>query len=191
MERPILFSGPMVRAILAGAKWQTRRLVRDVGGAELVRMQPGFKDGTTRPVFEYGGEVFSRRCPFGEVGDLLWVRESFAGDDVCGFAYRADHPDLARFTGDGEQPSTAWKPSIHMPRKASRILLRVREVRVECLHDISESDAVAEGVLTTVDHVVPTALGLFAERWDAMHAPGPGAWSENPWVWVVSFGREV
>jgi hypothetical protein len=155
------------------------------------------------------------RCPYGVPGDRLWVRETWGGDDCSGYAYRADHPDWARFQGDGEQPDSAWRPSIHMPRRASRLLLEVTSVRAERLHDISEEDAIAEGVAIHVDatdcppgmvrplhqltrspmlHAGIKASAENAYRWayaclwesiNGKRAP----WASNPWVWVLSFQR--
>lgn len=194
-ERPILFSGPMVRALLAGTKTQTRRVVKPqptefVGG-------PGVKlaDGSPAPlvplddtVEPYGSEI---RCPYGLPGDRLWVRESWSPTNQLshGVLYRADFtsPEVGR-----------WKPSIHMPRWASRILLDVTGVRVERLQDISEADARAEGA-KECDPVSgrevllagPSQRGSFVlhyrDIWEQIN--GAGSWDANPWVWVVEFAR--
>lgn len=178
-ERPILFSAPMVRAIVAGTKTQTRRIVK-----------PGvLEDGW--PI-AYAAE----RCPYGAPGDRLWVRETWAkagevGDDI---EYRADNPDPL---------GARWRPSIHMPRWASRLLLEVTAVRVERLQDISEDDACAEGVQEldgTLDELALYARAKkmgecatdsrvwFAELWDSINGTR-APWASNPFVWVVSFKR--
>lgn len=151
MEKPILFSGEMVNAILAGRKTMTRRVVKN-----------------------------DAHCPYAS-GDTLWVRETFAVNCVGGqdfLFYRADsYPD-----GDG----APWKPSIFMPRKYSRITLRITDVRVERLQDISEDDAIAEGI--EPDPHVSTWL-KFALLWNRINEERGFGWDTNPWVWVVRFER--
>jgi hypothetical protein len=127
------------------------------------------------------------RCPYGAPGDLLWVRETWAGH-ASGVDYAADFAAVSR------PQAGPWRPSIHMPRWASRITLRITDIRVERLQDISEDDARAEGAepcTSTGWHgqniVVMTARELFAELWNKIN--GPGAWNENPWVWAISFER--
>lgn len=174
-ERPILFSGPMIRAILAGTKTQTRRIVKgpnaDIVNDYELRGLQDYPDGTTRAVFDHHTEEpFSVRCPYGKPGDRLWVKEtwglfdrtSFGGAEGYGVAWRATHPGLEDGVEwiDGPDdwgypqapaspslvPRDTWRPSIHMPRWASRLTLEVTDRRVERLHDISEEDAIAEGV---------------------------------------------
>ena len=193
-ERPILFSAPMVRAILNGTKTQTRRAVKD---RHIDSAPPAC-------IFQWLRE----RCTYGQPGDRLWVREAFMHEpaDYCWEAsvsipcrpaetvYRADH--------DGDTRGAGWKPSIHMPRALSRILLEITSVRVEPLQDISEADAVAEGIARDGDgyerfHVDPDApVGQSFTRnpvlayrglWDYIN--GGGAWDKNPLVWVIEFRR--
>ena len=163
-ERPILFSAPMVRAILSGAKTQTRRIIK-----------PQPIDSADDPIGAYtvdGGR--SWRCPHGRPGDRLWVREAFIHEpaDYC------------------------WKPSIHMPRWASRITLEITDVRVERLQDISEADAVAEGCEPIRPELVQdgmivrqgrSAVEEFRLVWEQIH--GGGSWEKNPWVWVIKFKK--
>lgn len=190
-ERPILFSAPMVRAILGGAKTQTRR-VADMD--KLIRAD----------VRDYGPEwdehVWSAtanahvRCPYGEPGDRLWVKETYAlhhawdahPPSAGGAAskrvwHRADAPDA--IDGRGR-----WRPSIHMPRWASRLTLEVTSVRVERLHAITEDDARAEGVEAS-NGAAPSgwARHNFADLWESIN--GPESWEANPFVWVVGFKR--
>jgi hypothetical protein len=216
-ERPVLFGAPMVRAILEGRKTQTRRVIKDVpswehygrdimdwglSGIHQETYDPNNPiEGTDRWHLDVQTDVddHSRRvirCPYGAPGDLLWVREAWCeADTPSGFAYAADAP--------GDPRGMGWRPSIHMPRWASRITLRITDVRVERLTDISETDAQAEGVfpaaiyggktaswLPTPDHrerFFETASAAFQALWE--HINGPRSWEANPWVWVVAFER--
>lgn len=234
-ERPILFSGPMVRALLAGTKTQTRRVVKPAPPANTVAMgrwqDPGpepaywafLRDGTADQDHPFGGtELHGEpwRCPYGQPGDRLWVRETFYCDnafypDGVGVNCRWREEDGKRvaipideqraemltedmyYRADGDpefegaEGPTPWRPSIHMPRWASRILLEVTDVRVEHLQDISEADAVAEGVEPVATHNRPGAIathcGAYELLWEQIN--GPGSWGANPWVWCVSFKR--
>lgn len=175
-EKPILFSGPFVRAVLRDVdpKTQTRRLVvargvDDIGKWNFLRMQDGYPDGVPRAVFEDGDEPIGIRCPYGAPGDRLWVREAHA--PMCRsrdtrVAYRADMivqnrtprrpppgwttEDLCPWPVDNTKGRgyavTRWTPSIHMPRALSRVDLEVTRVRVQRLQDITEEDARAEGL---------------------------------------------
>lgn len=186
-ELPILFNGPMVRAILAGRKTQTRRLASP---------QPHTVDSDGR-WYRMPSSGLSLNChpsPFGLPGDQLWVRETWGtgGYFPHPYGYRADCKEYA-----GER----WRPSIHMPRAASRITLEVTGVRVERLQNISEHDADAEGFggdfpTNTFPEYFPgmaedyghlSIPQCFGRIWDALGEPG--AWDANPWVWVVEFKR--
>ena len=117
------------------------------------------------------------RCPYGQVGDRLWVREAWAVHPETGsLLYRAD---------DDALENIRWKPSIHLPRKHSRILLEMTSIRVERLQTISWEDALAEG--TDNDPATTNAVGSFAKYWDYIN--GAEAWDMNPWVWVVGFKK--
>lgn len=201
-ERPILFSGPMVRAILDGRKTQTRRIVTG-DQTRLVVMRgtvfwEGYGDGGT------GSRDRIVRCPYGAPGDRLWVRETHAQFSVgnrTGFApqcvaYRAtcDADGSFDYVNNGDEimrlKVTKWTPAIHMPRWASRITLEVTGVRVERLQAISEEDARAEGVDLS-DPLVATCWGAierFSFLWDGINGTR-APWSSNPWVWVVEFRR--
>ena len=207
-ERPILFSAPMVRAILEGRKTVTRRAVKfpfidRAVGCEL--------SGN-----EIGPEEIRNNCPYGVAGQRLWVRETHA-DIGCRLTYRAD-------LDDGAHCKVAkWTPAIHMFRKHSRILLEITDVRVERLQDISEDQAKAEGCFftdygqecfhggagwkdvgvcpaqaghrqrtgwawdktTSHEECLGTPRWAFASLWNATG----GDWYANPWVWVVAFKR--
>lgn len=198
-ERPILFSAPMVRALLDGTKTQTRRVVKPQPFAITSDGVP-FVQTADDEKFGRLGKVIV--CPYGQPGDRLWVREAWAPLTI-GHAYSAD-PIW------NSSPSGRWHPSIHMPRVASRILLEVTGVRVERLQDISEADAAAEGLVVRAGAAAFNASGLpeyglpeWADgtpgetRWNvsAVQAyrsiwteiKGPGNWDANPWVWVVEF----
>lgn len=208
-ERPILFSAPMVRAILAGQKTQTRRAMKwrgvDAGlnlqfsGLRAVRDRAGLwaLESDTRTSRETRCDLTP--CPYGQLGDRLWVRETFAhiytgngtpdarrSDDVV---YRADGHGIDSYAFG------PWCPSIHMPRWASRITLEITGVRVERLQAISEADALAEGIVPQRGggfglpagehyHAIDPRISYWS-LWDAIN--GSGAVETNPWVWVVEF----
>lgn len=201
-DSPILFSAPMVRAILAGRKTQTRRIVkrsiinhhsleRDEGGIYWVEAE----DGDHHKVTDW--------CPYGQAGDRLWVRETWTEESVDAEEghYRPDY----RATANG-QPLGKWKPSIHMPRKVSRITLEITGVRVEPLRDISADDALAEGIDLAPNHpgmyeavladnghgsrivcAVDDPTEAYRALWNLIN--GSDSWDSNPFVWVVEFKR--
>lgn len=197
-DRPIIFSAPMVCALIEGRKTQTRRVLK--------RNPSG-----TYPIYDKGQNVgwSSEPWPPGpglvchttyRPGDRLWVREAIAKDSAKGnkVYYRADH--------SGDPSGLGWRPSIHMPRWASRLTLTVTDVRVQRLQDISEADAIAEGVerlqVSTGQNRfsrevtgkwegwfnAPTAQEVFANLWNSLH--GPRAWDANPWVVALTFTVE-
>jgi hypothetical protein len=191
-ERPILFQGAMVRALLAGTKTQTRRVVNWKGmepglnlrfsGLSAVRSGSNWVlSSPTRTSHEYRSVPMP--CPYGLPGDRLWVREAWAPNGPRaedGALYRSDFP---------EGPlSIKFKPSIHMPRWASRITLEVTEVRVERLQDISRGDAMDEGCPFPNMAQGDDPRKWYAELWESIN--GPGSWDANPWVWVVEFKRQ-
>ena len=172
-EKPMLFSGPMVRAILDGSKTQTRRVIKSL----------------------------TQSCPY-PVGTRVWVRETWAAIDYydnrkpsqipeTNLVYRAGGPNL-----NGEDRQTfkidgrgKWRPSIFMPKWAARIWLEITDVRVQRLQDISEEDAMAEGVdwRDYAGLASKTARKLFADLWESIN--GKDSWHANPWVWVYEFKR--
>lgn len=209
-ERPILFSGAMVKAILDERKTQTRRVIKQ-----------------WPTVFDGGWPLADNRskmvCPHGEPGDRLWCRETFANIALKGYEpvlfYRADEDDKA----------VTWKPSIHMPRWASRITLEITEVRVQRVQEISEEDAKAEGVKPHVEakwwqgyhkddpllhqcapadingdppdwlieakpyrdlsHLNKDAKQMFRFLWDSINEKRGYGWDANPWTWAITFKR--
>lgn len=185
-ERPILFSAPMVRAILADTKTQTRRVVK----LPPHKVDGGlpFGDAPAWAHAEPGSAVM--RCPYGKRGDHLWVRETFQRfTDDGEILYMADPASWAAMNDlkHDEHPEARWRPSIHMPRWASRITLEVTGVRVERLQSISRGDAMSEGCpFPNMAHGVDPR-DWFAELWGQIN--GPGSWGANPFVWVVDFRR--
>jgi hypothetical protein len=188
VERPLLLCGPMVKAILGGRKTQTRRLV--------------FRDGDPdchmpwwcRDHWQDGDEML--HCPNGKPGDRLWVRETFRAIEDPG---AQKHEVRRRYRDDGgethcivvdykvdaptrimdEMGKPEWKPSIHMPRWASRLILELTAVGVERVQAITEADAIAEGFGGPQE---------FGRSWDGLYGKRPGcAWADDPWVWVLSF----
>lgn len=213
-ERPVIFNGEMVRAILDGRKTQTRRAISD---RHLHLIDVASQVGECYPL-ESGIDhansqsYYREHCPFGQVGDRLWVRETFAvlgNEDGCpidwdGNLIKGDEKHAARIykASCWQEPGNyglwsipdrdtqyegAWRPSIHMPRWASRILLEITAVRVELLNDISEEDAKAEGVKVGVfpghEHMMHQVA--FSELWQSIY--GAESWRANPWVWVIEF----
>lgn len=213
-EKPILFSAPMVRALLAGTKTQTRRIVKRQPGPSCL-IEEGF-DGESPFVYSAlygdgpGHEVHEARtpcvCPYGQPGDQLWVRETFA--IVPRTAYRASEGVQQTLRPDDDHDAAIyrkgwtrsnggfrWRPSIHMPRWASRITLEITAVRVERLQDISREDALAEGIVIQPDggygladtshyHATDPRQSYFS-LWETIN--GPGSVMANPWVWAVTF----
>lgn len=151
-ERPILFSAPMVRALIAGRKTQTRRVVkpqpRDVGGLIDYRVRFGPHEYIYQwPRGQTPSEAFvHERCPYGVAGDRLWVRETWCVNPRRHFGVDPSGPDHCLYRADDNSTPWVWTPSIHMPRWASRINLEISGVRVERLQEISEADARAEGI---------------------------------------------
>ena len=194
-ERPILFSGKMVRALLAGTKTQTRRIVKP---------QPI----SNRPNGPLGWEI---HCPYGQPGDRLWVREGFTPlPPMQAPTQNPSRWEILYAAGGAEEREAPagynpmlynyerWSPSIHMPRWASRLTLEITGVRVERLQSISEADAIAEGVTavssggvtlftTTGANCFQTAKDAYAALWESIN--GPGSWDANPWVWAIEFRR--
>jgi hypothetical protein len=186
-ERPILFSGAMVRALLDGSKTQTRRIVK---GRALDWLQPGMFNR------EYVASPDNGLSPYGFAGDRLYVRETWQHsnhplgpyDSDSLVFYRADYFDDPHGP-DGEKSPEGryreWRPSIHMPSAASRILLEVTGVRIERLQDISEDDAWAEGC----PEDATWALDWYQLLWNSLNAARGYGWDVNPWVWVVEFKK--
>lgn len=209
--RPILMSGPMVRACLKGTKTMTRRTIKEARdiGARCTDEVRSFGDGSYYICAHDGTHMIGEfRCPYGQPGDLLWVRETWGtATRPCPFQGWRDGIELRADANcdasilplyEAEPPEGVempahtgrWRPSIHMPRWASRLTLRVTDVRVQRLQDISEADAEAEGVWSVFDQDAArtpgTALGCFPHLWDSINGKR-APWDSNPWVWAVRF----
>ncbi len=226
-DRPIIFSGPMVRALLDGRKTQTRRILKlqpiqfetSEGLAPVGLLHV---NGEAVPRVTIGRVITEQKVRYA-VGDRLWVREAHqfanSGDGPCvlmratssrwspewtgpdegaGPSYDYDRcpGDYSRWAADVESTDTPWRPSIHMPRWASRLTLVVTEVRVERLNTISPADAIAEGIqdLRTPDHSDFGIPGLVNAQHPVRafwlleeHINGEGSWLANPWVAAISF----
>lgn len=195
-ERPILFSGPMVRAILEGRKTQTRRVVKHK--QPLFEAPHSFKAyQTTEGVFGFESYDETVRCPYGQPGDRLWVRETWAYSHQCehyNHLHERNDSFIYRATNEACGPKK-WRPPIHMPRWASRITLEVTGVRVERVLDISEEDARDEGPPDIFNDTWPTIaeyhpIDAFRTLWNSINGNKPGrSWDDNPWVWVIEFKR--
>jgi len=179
--KPILFSTPMVQAILDGRKTQTRRVIKD---KDITNWFDIDVDG--KPIAYIDQETGDSYPPTHRAkyqpGDILWVRETWAkrihSDNR--YYYKADNNLGAIFNREDDK----WRPSIFMPREAARIFLRVKNVRVERVQDIGEEDALAEGVEWLN---FATAKEAFTALWDGINGKRVYGWDTNPWVWVVEF----
>lgn len=219
-ERPIIFSTPMVQAILQGRKTMTRRVIKSKTGLFQVskaNYEPDaahfYHDRSVSMLDENERDVGTLFCPYGNPGDRLWVRETWNyGDpndlvpgeitgDKCGFigqidgrevewvwVYKASCPEVHPIKGE-----LNWKPSIYMPRSASRILLEIINVRVERVQDISEDDAIMEGAEMAMFEAVNPDFSTnsykngFMKIWTNIN--GNESWNANPWVWVIEFKK--
>lgn len=208
-SRPILFSSSMVRALLAGTKTQTRRVVKPQPEHLQRHVHKGktlydaehriwwWKQHSFENLidFEDGRRELAKSCPHGVVGDRLWVRETWSHDASSLDECRAAHEDVTPSIGFGPYyratevaPDTLkWKPSIFMPRWASRIELEITDARVQRLHDISEEDAKAEGVDPDPDRF--SRRLSFEYLWEDIN--GVGSWISNPFIWAISFKRVI
>lgn len=215
--KPILFSTPMVAAILEGRKTQTRRTVKPQpdSKATLFSYRPDqwpkkpwiakfkFKEIEGAPYYEVTNDY---KCPYGKLGDILYVRETWQlttwehpTSENYGYIYKASENGR-----EWEQTEEwKWKPSLFMPKEAARIFLRITDIRVERLQDITEEDAIAEGIEYIVSDllrgytdystpkgitgVVDSPIQSFRTLWQSIN--GPESWTANPWAWCVSFER--
>jgi len=213
-EHPLLMKGPLVRATLEGRKTQTRRPVK-MPSHGVEPYNPGYADGA---FWNYSFTDIIARSPLGRAGDRLWVRETWAWPGEEEFIYRADQwaeDMVAKWKTDPNYPQVKWSPSIHMPRRACRLVLPLVSVRVERVQDITEEDAIAEGVPHNSDRPIDKswcaaccghgiverfALGmvsvddcsecnsakkLFRNIWISIY--GQESWDANPWAWVAEW----
>ncbi|MBJ9010644.1 ASCH domain-containing protein [Citrobacter koseri] len=216
-ERGMIFNDEMVRAILDGRKTQTRRIMKNQPAGDSADT-PALIRNVVGGFQWYGhyGESSIFNCPFGAVGDRIWVRETFQGplvseellEEYRAYPEKFETPQYCEYAADGgakpeycdldDNLRHGWRPSIHMPRWASRILLEITDVRVERLNAIREEDAQAEGVTQLRggfwQHYQPgwtqhqlSARGSFVTLWKSIY--GEESWHSNPWVWVIEFKR--
>lgn len=214
-EHPIIFSAPMVRAILEGRKTQTRRVVRPQPQIPAGTTYMVMPDSTLPGVCPDGTLVWGRpvpkrgwmRSPYGGVSDRLWVRETWAADPCYDHLRPADIPKAAlRGIKYDFDIVTNWhkrRPSIHMPRWASRLTLRATEIRVQRVQKISQEDAIDEGIQCMGDaiqreddkeyilHSADCCQETFAHLWDEINDKPGRTWGDNPWVWAVTFEKET
>lgn len=191
-ERPILFSAAEVRALLAGRKTQTRRAVKwpswlDPADIECLHV-PALNSDQRIGLFSDGKPSKSFGCPYGQPGDTLWVRETWAHDLAeLEAVYRATWECRRDYPGvPCEHGPDRWRSPMHMPRWASRISLRVTSIRVERLQEIGKTDAIEEGWPKQEDPENFTRpLDWYREYWESVN--GAGSWAANPWVWVLDF----
>ena len=207
-DRPILFSAPMVQAILDGRKTQTRRAVKPQPAGEIRRGEPDFNHWIDTKYWERQNQKENRgigtrgfACPYGQPGgDRLYVRETWAAPHAYDHLPPRLIPQDARihYAATEDRGGLLWRPSIHMPRWASRITLEITGVRVERLQDITIEDAKAEGAWgpdASIADKVAEHFGIdmfstnprnaFQMLWEQSN--GPDSWAENPWAWVVEF----
>lgn len=212
--RPLLLRPALVRATLEGRKTQTRRVVTDRTSrgnvpASRLDLSRAWVDPGPSPAGNAGPylkapvlgmeaeQTVERLYPWIVPGDRLWVRETWAQTYVRtekqpGVVYLADGPDFLRPTDSGYQQWGAnmkgvWRPSIHMPRWACRLVLEVTAVRVERLQSITAADAHAEGLAVVEGERPEQTLARFAEGWDAINGARGFGWDANPWVWVIEY----
>lgn len=210
-EHPILFSTPMVQAILEGRKTQTRRIVKPQPPLDNedddILVERDDCMGYPALVASWEGEtqIHNVKFPYGVEGDILWVRETWrqlidcTTGEKAGFTYCATDEEVA-ITESLEKrfkSKIKWKPSIHMPKEACRLFLKIKSVRVERLQDISEKDAIAEGVKMVDGETMyqnyylgegtweTSAKNSFCSLWESIN--GPESWEANPWVWVIEW----
>ncbi|KDM07312.1 morphogenetic protein [Klebsiella pneumoniae] len=202
----MIFNAEMVRALLSGRKTQTRRIIKPQPEATLSGSLSGKwlsrpLNGLLLPKIE----DIAIHCPFGVVGDRIWVRETFQGplfdydlmDSYCKDPTPFEKPEFCVYKADGvpapefydadDELHCCWRPSIHMPRWASRILLEITNVRVERLKSISDGDAIREGCSTADMKSGDCVADVFARLWASIY--GDESWNSNPWVWVIEFKR--
>lgn len=220
-QRGMIFNGEMVRAILDGRKTQTRRIMKiqpehsGFGLRRVIDSKNGSDDGKYFWSLSdaCGLKIRSKSftCPFGSVGDRIWVREAFRvhsrATEVATLVYKASERNSWTEQTNRvpvsvcNKPATPekWTPSLYMPRWASRLLLEITDVRVERLNAISEEDARAEGIIDGgclncgepepcgCANPEPDATDAFAYLWQSIY--GSDSWNANPWVWVIEFKR--
>ena len=201
-EKPILFNGDMVNAILDGRKTQTRRVIKPQPVSQGMKSygeawkwkqdNGGFSGATLQQLIAPTGLLY--HCPYGVPGDHLWVRETWQAQTIDGLWWheiaKEDRSNFNWAITNLVNPAfetipPKWLPSIHMPRWASRITLEITDVRVERVQDISGDEAIAEGIIFDEEWQIPR--NVFGDLWDSINAKRGHSWESNPWVWIVEF----
>lgn len=196
--KPILFNTEMVRAILNRRKSCTRRLIKPQPDEKHTYPLGFVNDSTERKdigsfgfgTSELGGSIQYVKPPY-QPGDILYVRETWCKDKYR-YMYRANYSDSEKFYRDGKEIKIKWHPSIHMPKEAARIWLKVTDVRVQRLQDMDKMDAVKEGIDTRLCINLNHALAKFKKLWNSTIKKSDldlYGWDANPWVWVIEFER--
>lgn len=195
--KPILFNTEMVRAILEGRKTQTRRLLKpkyrpEEDGFQIITNANTGKFVRVEYCDEDGNETRWMAPPC-EVGDILWVRETWH-KDAGRYMYKANYADGEKFYRNGKEVTLRWRPSIHMPKEAARIFLRVNDVRVEKLNDLLDhaGEVAKEGIPYSDEWDIEASCLRFKELWESTIKPADRdvyGWYANPWVWVIEFER--
>ena len=189
--KPIIFSTEMVKAILSGRKTQTRRVIRP----QPVSLDSLYPNDSSHVEFWEIVDSPSLWCPYGRPGDILWVRESFCIGlpntwQTLNKKLNPDDPDEAAYFKAGwDRSHPYWRPSIHMPRWASRIKLKILRIILEKLQDISREDCYKEGIenqILTPAHS-PIEKKIYSEIWDSINKKRGFGWDKNSWVWVITF----
>jgi hypothetical protein len=209
-ERPILFKGDMVRALLAGIKTQTRRVIDHPDGAMRCGYSPtgwGVRGKEEEGYRDEGGLPWCTctpiACPYGhdseEFGETerLWVRESCCLDWANEVVYKADDPTGRGARNAGYPTEPRWRPSIHMPRRACRIVLEITDIRAQRIQEITDEDIQAEGIAEYIrskglDPAKVNPRAAWIDLWDSINAGRDGgryAWAWNPWTWAITFRR--
>lgn len=178
-ERQIIFSTPMVKAILDGRKTQTRRVVKPQAEKYNSVLLKPYIIYPCDNIYEFGDFCEPIKCPYGQPGDVLWVRETWTEIENR-ILYKSD-----LYNESCGELTIKWKPSIHMPRKYARIFLEVTNIRVERVQDITNDDAKAEGIIRPDE----LYIAQFPALWNSINDKRGFGWSVNPWVWVVEFKR--
>ena len=188
-ERPIIMTSESVRAILDGRKTMTRRVIKFTHPTDWIgSVNPDGKDGwiawgPTQVPDDYSRKMYPNgggfKCPYGVPGGRLWVRETWASSGMA----------LYWKATDGADRVARWKSPIFMPRWASRITLEVVNVRVERVQEITDSDAYAEGIDSSIDDILGGPHLKYKVLWDSINAKRGYPWSSNPWVWVIEFRK--
>ena len=202
-ERPILFSGAMVGAILDGRKSQTRRVIKDFKIERLSSRNEFATSGPHQlslketPGYAYveleSGALVGLPCPYGQPGDRLWVREAWRtvaeADSLPPRNLNAAHRIWYEADAPHQPGFGKYRPPMFMPRLASRVTLEITNVRVERVKNISQSDVFAEGIKNADMRPEESAQQAFSRLWDSINAARGYGWEVNPWVWVIEFRR--